>query len=186
MPQNVSSKLPEMSHAKALAIGGVCVAMAFVLNQISLFRMPQGGSVTPASMLFVALAAYWLGPSKGILVGVSVGLLNTVTGAWFVHPVQYLLDYPLAFGALGLAGFFRHSKWGLQIGYIVGVLGRFTSVYLAGVIFWGQYAPEGQSPWLHSAIYNISYIGIELTASLLIISIPPVTAAINRLSKQLA
>ena len=35
----------------AIATGGVCIALSFVLSQIKLFEMPQGGSVTPASML---------------------------------------------------------------------------------------------------------------------------------------
>jgi len=173
----------QMSKTKMLIIGAICVALAFVLNQISP-SMPQGGSITPASMLFIVLAGYWLGPAHGILAGIVMGLLDTIVPpVWFVHPVQYMLDYLLGFGALGLAGFFRNMKYGLQIGYIVGVLGRFVCVFFAGVVFWGQYAPEGQSPWLYSFIYNISYIGPEMVLTLIIISVPVVKHTIDRLGK---
>ena len=171
-----------MSKTKVLAVSAICVAVAFVLNQISP-SLPQGGSITPASMLFIVLIGYWFGAEKGILAGFVMGLLDTVTGAWFVHPVQYILDYLLGFAALGLSGFFRNMKHGLYIGYIVGVIGRFICVYLAGVIFWGHYAPEGQSPMLYSFIYNITYIGPEMVLTLIIISIPAVKNAIDRVTK---
>ena len=172
-----------MSNTKVMVVSAICVALAFVLNQISP-SMPQGGSITPASMLFIVLVGYWFGPSKGILAGFTMGLLDTVTGAWFIHPVQYMLDYLLGFAALGLSGFFKNFKHGLHIGYIVSVIGRFICVYLAGVIFWGEFAPEGQSPFLYSFIYNISYIGPEMVLTLIIISLPAVKKGIGRLSTE--
>ena len=38
-------------HSRSLSMGAMCVAIAFVLSCIRLYRMPQGGSITPASML---------------------------------------------------------------------------------------------------------------------------------------
>ena len=43
-------------NAKMLACGALCIAMSFVLSYIRLLHMPQGGSITPASMLPVMLA----------------------------------------------------------------------------------------------------------------------------------
>ena len=172
-----------MSKSKLLAIASICVALAFVLNQLSLYRMPMGGSVTPFSMLFIVLAGYWLGPLYGILSGVALGLLDTITGATVVHPLQYLLDYILGFGALGLSGFFRKMKFGLQIGCFVGVMGRFVMVFLSGYFFFYMWAPEGMSPALNSFLYNITYIGPELAATLVVISIPVVKNAIDRVTK---
>ena len=34
-----------------LANAAICMALSFVLSYIRLFKMPQGGSVTPASLL---------------------------------------------------------------------------------------------------------------------------------------
>ena len=172
------------SKARSIAYCAVCIALAFLLNQVSLFRMPYGGSVTPASMLFIVLAGYWLGPVYGILAGVSKGLLDTITGAWVIHPIQYALDYLLGFGMLGLSGFFRKMNFGLQIGYIVGVFGRFVMVVTSGVVFW---ADMTQMDWagalVFSLMYNITYIGPEAAVTLVIIGLPSVRYAINSVTK---
>jgi len=82
-----------------------------------------------------------------------------------------------------LAGFFRKMNFGLQVGYIVGVMGRFVMVFLSGVIFFAHYAPEGQHVFIYSAIYNITYIGPELVVSLIIISLPSMKHAIDVVTK---
>ena len=175
------------SKARCIAYCAVCIALAFMLNQVSLFRMPYGGSVTPASMLFIVLAGYWFGPLYGILAGITKGLLDTITGAWFVHPIQYLLDYLLGFGMLGLSGFFRKMNFGLQIGYIVGVFGRFVMVTTAGVVFWADMAQVGFTGALtFSLIYNITYIGPEAAVTLVLIGLPSVRHAINSVTRTVA
>jgi thiamine transporter len=176
-------KNAHVSRAKVLTVCAVCIAMAFTLNQVSLFRMPQGGSVTPFSMMFVVLAAYWFGPVWGIISGVSMGLLDTITGATVnpINPlVSYILDYPVAFGMLGTAGFFRKWKFGLQIGFIAGVLGRYASVFLSGWIIWGELLPGSA---VFSLIYNATYIAPELIATLVIISLPAMKHAIDAVTK---
>jgi len=144
----------------------------------------MGGSITPGGMLFIALAGYWLGPARGMLVGITVGLLGTITGVWFLHPVQYMLDYLVGYGALGLAGLFRKLPHGLQIGYAAGAFMRFVSVFFAGWIFWGHYAPEGQHPAIYSALYNITYVGVEALITLFIISSPVVKGTIDRITRE--
>ena len=42
---------------KMLALGAVCMALSSVLSMVKLFDMPQGGSVTAASMLPLMLFA---------------------------------------------------------------------------------------------------------------------------------
>lgn len=167
-------------NVRVLTVCSACVALALLLSNVKLFVMPQGGSVTACSMFFIVLAGYWFGPVTGFLTGVALGLLQLALGAYVVHPVQLLMDYPLAFGALGLSGFFRKMKFGLPIGYIVGVTGRFLMSFLAGFIFFSSYAPEGQWPVLYSAIYNFSYIWPEALFTLVVISIPAFRQAIDR------
>jgi thiamine transporter len=179
-----------MSHAKVIAVGAVCLALAFALNQVSLFRMPLGGSITPFSMAFIVLAGYWLGPVYGIVTGVAMGLLDIATGAT-LHPgnplLSALMDYPLAFGALGLSGLFRKMKHGLIIGYIGGVLGRFAFVFASGFIIWGGMldgAMNDGAVWF-SFTYNMAYIAPEAIASLIILSLPAVRGAINVVTRQI-
>lgn len=169
---------------KQLVYSAVAIALAVVCSMIKLFELPMGGSITLLSMLFVVLIAYWYGPYVGIMTAVAYGLVQFVMEPIFYTIPQMLLDYPLAFGALGLAGFFSRKKWGLQIGYIVGVIGRFIFATISGVIFFAAYAPEGMSPLAYSAGYQASYLVPEAVVTLIIICIPPVAKALAQVKKQ--
>lgn len=92
---------------RSIAYGAICLALSFGLSYIRLFHMPQGGSITPASMLPVMLYAYIFGTKKGVFVGVAYAGLQSIQDLFFVHPLQYILDYPAAFMLLGLVGFAR-------------------------------------------------------------------------------
>ncbi|MDR1530772.1 MAG: energy-coupled thiamine transporter ThiT [Clostridiales bacterium] len=166
---------------KKLTFSAVCVALAIVLSQLNLFTMPQGGSVTLCSRLFIVLVAYWYGPAAGFAAGIAQGLLTLFFGASIIHPAQFALDYVLSYGALGLAGFFRKMKRGLAIGYIAGCAGQFLCNFLAGAIFYAQYAPEGQNVLIYSAVYNLSYLLPEMALTLVIISIPAVRSVLDRI-----
>ena len=142
--------------AKSMAYAALSIALAFVLSYIKLFEMPQGGSVTLCSMLPIMLfaAAYGVGP--GMLVGAVYGLLQYLQGGWFVHPIQFLLDYPLAFALIGLAGLYTvlpkaWSKWSLYVAMIIGAIGRAFSATLAGILYWET------APWA-SLVYNGTYL----------------------------
>lgn len=169
---------------KQLVYSAVAIALAIVCSMIKLFEMPMGGSVTLLSMLFIVLIAYWYGPYVGIMTAVAYGLVQFVTEPIFYTIPQMLLDYPLAFGALGLAGFFNKKKWGLQIGYAVGVLGRFVFATISGVVFFASYAPEGMNPLVYSAGYQASYLLPEAVITLILISIPQVSTAVTQVKKQ--
>lgn len=169
---------------RQLVYSAVAIAIAVVCSMIKLFEMPMGGSVTLLSMLFIVLIAYWYGPYVGIMTAVAYGLVQFVTEPIFYTIPQMLLDYPLAFGALGLAGFFNKKKWGLQIGYIAGVIGRFVFATISGVVFFASYAPENMSPLVYSAAYQASYLIPEAVVTLIIICLPPVANALARVKKQ--
>ncbi len=181
--QRNSSKKTALT-TKQLVYSAVAIALAVVCSMIKLFEMPMGGSVTLLSMLFIVLIAYWYGPYVGIMTAVAYGLVQFVTEPIFYTIPQMLLDYPLAFGALGLAGFFHKKKYGLQIGYVVGVLGRFLFSTASGVIFFASYAPEGMNPLVYSMGYQASYLIPEAVVTLIIISIPPVAKALAQVKKQ--
>lgn len=163
---------------KKLIFSAMAIALAVITSYIKLFEMPMGGSVTLFSMLFICLIGYWFGPTSGIITGVAYGFLQFVLDPYFVTLPQVLVDYPLAFGALGLSGFFTNKKFGLPIGYIVGVFGRYLFAILSGVIFFGAYAPKGWNPFVYSAVYNGGYLAAEAILTLFILSLPPVKRAL--------
>ncbi len=132
------------------------------LSYIKIWEMPRGVSITLGSMVPVLLISFRRGPKVGVFSGVVFGLAQMLLDGWFYSPVGMFLDYPLAFGALGLAGIFRKTP---LIGVVVSLATRFLSHFISGVVFFGMYAPEGMSPIVYSAIYNGSYMLPEMVIS---------------------
>ena len=142
--------------AKSMAYAALSIALAFVLSYIKIWRMPNSGSVTLASMLPLMLFAASYGVGPGLLAGAAYGMLQYLQGGWFVHPIQFLLDYPLAFALIGLAGLYKFlpkawSKWSLYAAMVLGALGRCLSATLAGIFYWDT------APWA-SLVYNGAYL----------------------------
>jgi thiamine transporter len=121
--------------------------------------MPESGSIN-LGMLPIFWLAIRRGPKIGIFAGAVFGFVDIIVSpSSIVNPVQFILDYPLAFACLGFAGFFRKfTRVGPAIGVIVGGFGRFLCHFVSGYIFFSMYAPEGMNPLLYSAVYNATYM----------------------------
>lgn len=158
----------------------ILLAISFVLNHITLLKMPQGGSVTAFSMFAIFLVSYLFGSRQGILAGMAYGMLDLVLGPYIVHPMQLFLDYPLAFGAIGIGGLLRNRKFGIITGYLIGVLGRYLVVVLSGIIFWGEYVAEGFNTVTWSFFYNMTYMLPEAVATVAILLVPQVRSVFDR------
>lgn len=172
---------------RQLVFSSAAMALAIVTSMLKIFELPFGGSITLFSMLFIVLIGYWYGPKAGLMTGFAYGLLQFVLDPIFYSIPQMFVDYPLAFGALGLSGFFSNKKYGLWIGYVVGILGRFVFSYLSGLLFFAAYAEgSGMSAPVYSLCYNGSYIGAEGIITLIVISIPPVTNGLKYIKKMTA
>ncbi|MBQ9438947.1 MAG: energy-coupled thiamine transporter ThiT [Lachnospiraceae bacterium] len=186
-----------------LVFCAVCIALAFATGQIKLFHLPMGGSVRAFSMFFTCLAGYLFGPIPGLVSGLAQGALNFfMSPDEIVSPIQVACDYFFAYAALGLSGFFWKmragvrisfghtdekgdfkSRWGitfsgLEIGYLVGVTGRYIFAVISGVAFYAAYAPEGMNPLAYSMAYNAIYIYAEAAITIILLSLPPVRRGI--------
>lgn len=170
------------SNTRRLVFCAAAMALSFVTSNLKLWYMPMGGSVTLLSMFFISLTGYWFGLKAGLLTAVSYGLLQLILDPYILSLPQLLLDYIFAFGALGLSGFFANKKNGMYKGYILSVLGRFAFTFLSGVVFFGAYAADyGMSAPVYSFCYNGAYIFAEAILTLIVIALPPVKNALNRL-----
>ena len=166
--------------AKQLTFSAMAIALAMVTSMLKLWDMPMGGSVTLLSMLFITLIGNWYGFGVGLTTALAYGILQLVVDPYIISLPQMLIDYVLAFGALGLAGVFCKSKYGLIKGYILGILGRFAFSTLSGYIFFPTFMPEFfDSALVYSICYNGAYIGAEALLTLVIISLPPVRKALD-------
>ena len=168
--------------SRRIAMGAMCIAIAFVLSCIRLYRMPQGGSITPASMLPLVLFMVACGPLQGFVVGCAYGLLQLISDPYVIHPVQLLVDYPLAFGAMILGCLAMllpvNKRWKLPLAVLLAGIGRYIMAVLSGSIFFAEYAGE-QNAWIYSLGYNISYLGPDTVVCMIVACIPGMSRLVD-------
>jgi thiamine transporter len=159
---NKSEKYDSFKNPRVLAEMAIFIALGTALSFIIIYMLPQGGSITLASMVPLLWLAIRRGPKIGITAGVIYGMIQLIILPYVINPVQLLLDYPLAFGVLGLAGFFTKRP---VLGAAVGISMRFLMHFIAGVVYWAPvYAPT-LNPFAYSAVYNGSYLLPEFLIS---------------------
>jgi len=184
-------------RVRLIAEIGLAVALAIALNALFFlllpFRMPFGGSLS-LIMLPIVFIALMRGPLAGILTGILVGFSDLMFDPFVISIPQMLLDYPIAYGLVGLAGLFALRKEQQQqrpavqkliafaiAGTIIGGLARLAAHVLSGVIFFAQYAPEAQNVWVYSIAYNATFMGpnIALVAICTAIAFPLVRYVVD-------
>ncbi|MGW8750798.1 MULTISPECIES: energy-coupled thiamine transporter ThiT [Bacillus cereus group] len=173
------------TNLQAMIESAILAAFALVIDilPLSIKISATGGSISFA-MIPIFIIAYRWGFKMAFLGGLIWGLLQIVVGdAIIVTPIQVLIEYFVAFAFIGFAGlFYRPIQKALLnnegkkvIGYIilatfVGSFARYFCHFIAGIIFWGQYAPKGQSAVLYSLIFNGStMIGSYILCTVLLI-----------------
>lgn len=180
------------TSSKSIAYAGVCIALSFALSYLRIAKMPQGGSITVASLLPLMVYAFMFGTKKGIFAGMIYGVMQAVQDTYILHPAQFLLDYPVAFAAIGLAGAFANVKSleklpqvQFALGAIVAGVGRFVSHLLSGIFAFGAFAPEGQSAFTYSLIYQSSYVFpdllIVIVAGVIVFSAKSFTSQVRKI-----
>lgn len=150
----------------------LAIALAAVLNTLKIYRMPNAGTVS-----FVMLPIIIIALRRGLVAGLVTGALYGVVDFFIdpyppVHWIQPLLDYPVAYAAVGLAGL-AAGLWrygtrdaiggkALAVGIACAIAGaaRYAIHTVSGYVFFAEYAPAGQNPLIYSAIYNL-YVPIS-------------------------
>jgi thiamine transporter len=155
-------------RVKILAEATVFIALTIVLKDAlpSLYHMPQGGSVTIAGLVPLLWFALRRGIKYGVFAGVVYGMIHAILpGSYIIHPIQGLLDYPLAFAALGLAGAMKKTP---IVGIAVGIVGRFLCSFAAGIVYFTSFSIDGV---IGSATYNGIYLIPEFIITAIVIYI---------------
>ena len=150
-------------RVRALCEGAIMLALALVLNLLSksiFANLPQGGSISLAMFPLLLIAHRW---------GWGYGLLDMLLDGGYAWGWQsILLDYLVAYTALGLGGFFRGKAWGMFPCVVLGSLGRFAVHYVSGITLYRIIEPTGiegleglgmfTNPHLYSLVYNGVYM----------------------------
>jgi thiamine transporter len=174
---NQKQETRQFFSTKILAEIIVLVSSAGALSLIShsFFRLPQGGSINLGMIpiFWLALRRGWI---IGIFAGAVFGVVDMTIEPFIVNPIQFILDYPLAFAALGVAGLLR--KYAV-VGVALGGFGRFVCHFVSGIVYFSDYAPEAMSPLVYSAIYNGTYIIPSIIICAMIIGILQKSKTLN-------
>ncbi len=144
----------------------IAAVIAFLVSLIPIEIGPSFGiQVSLAAIYIVALRR---GVRVGVLSGFLLGLIKFISGfASILTPIQGIIEYIFAFALAGLAGLLavkvkeavdgqQEKQLFLYIGLatLMAIVTEYFVHFLAGVVFWGQFAPDGMSPWVYSGIMN--------------------------------
>ncbi|MBQ6702360.1 MAG: energy-coupled thiamine transporter ThiT [Clostridia bacterium] len=192
---------------RKMAECAIMIAASVMLSMIKIYEAPLGGSVTLFSMvpLMVVSLRHGIGWGLGSSFIFSVIKLWLGAGNFAYVPtvrgivVVIVLDYLLAYTAIGFAGAFRKIRFtksersGLLISTYLGVLFacivRFVSHFVNGAVVWYEITKNGEwndyvqtvGMWLYSFVYNITYLGPETVMAL--IAVPVIVTVLGIMKK---
>ena len=173
------------TKTKQLTESAMLIAIAVVLELVGKMvfpPMPFGGQLTLVSMLPIVLVSYRHGVKWGQVTGLAYGLVQMALGAGTVTAafqpgyfgdgtmignaiVMCLMDYILAYTALGLGGCFRNRiqrpGTALMLGSLVALGGRYLAHILSGYILFSGWAEwfftqDGFPAWGAALVGNLS------------------------------
>ena len=150
------------------------LALSTILAELAVVPFPLGGSVTIFSQVPMVVISYRYGVKWGIFSGLAMGVIQALFGlnniTYFKEIVSCLIvllvDYIIAFGALGLGGMFRkiikNQPIYLALGGAVVSVMRFLCHFVSGVTIWADYTNGAKEVLLYSLGYNGGYMLPEL------------------------
>lgn len=137
----------KMSDTRSIVYGAISIALSFALSYARIFKLPQGGSVTFASLLPLMVYCCMFGTRRGLIVCTIYGVLQALQDPYIIHPMQFLLDYPLAFGLIGVSGIFMEKGVfkdkkvvAFLLGGVIAVVLRYACHVCSGVFAFADYA----------------------------------------------
>lgn len=169
------------NRTRILVEGALMIALSTVLSYLTIFKFPQGGSIS-LEMMPLILMGMRNGTVWGCFTGLVHGVMQMFIGFQNVMYCQtiwsqigcILLDYIVAYAVLGLAKLlaapFQNKVVGYSISAAVCGLLRFGCSFLSGWILWGDYVPENWQPWIYSLVYNGSYMLPSIVITVFIIA----------------
>ena len=144
--------------------GALLIAASLILSYFKIQFLAYG-SINLAMIPIIVFAYRW-GVAWGVGAGAIFGTLKLIlAGGFAFNWASILLDYTLAYAAVGFAGIFKGKKWGLPAGAFAGCFARYLVHFVSGITIYAITAPTEVmglmtgNIWVYSLLYNISYMG---------------------------
>jgi len=205
------------NKTKRLTQSAMLLAVAIVLELVSKMFIPEqpfGGQLTVVSMLPIVLVSYRYGMKWGFFTAFTYALLEMAIGGKTVAAafqpgyfgdsamvgnalLMCVLDYLVAYTALGLGGIFRHriKKPGtaLACGSLVALGARYIAHVASGYILfsgwaewyftqegfpaWGAQLVSALQPEMLGLVYSLVYNGMYMVPEMLFTAVAAVLIA---------
>ena len=165
------------NNLKRLVVTAIMIALGTALSFIRI-QMPLGGEITLLSLVPIALISIEYGVTWGLFGAfvyslIQMGIQLSLIFTWGLSPAAVVgtivLDYILAYTAVGLSGLFRKKGIpGVCAGIAIALLTRFVLHVISGTIIFDVWMPEGWSnPFVYSLCYNAVYIVPEMVLTMI-------------------
>lgn len=166
--------------AEVAIFSALALALDFICGLYLSFAWLNGGSISIA-MVPIFIMCYRWGPKGGLLTALITGVIQLLWSSYMVHPIQVILDYPLAYLSCGAAslffnqvknnkGFMRHLY--ICTGTLIGCVLRLVCATISGCLFW-------ETPFWGSVSYNATYLLPSMVICMVITCI--VVQSLNKL-----
>ena len=147
------------------------VILDLIFKNIPFLDMPMGGSAS-LTMLPIFVISFRRGPKWGIICGAVYSVINLLFDGKLYHWTSIFFDYLIAFGVLGIAGYFKvllgDNKVKNSLVFIIGTffatLGRFVCATLSGMIAF-------ETPFVASMVYNAPYIFVSMIMCIIVLEL---------------
>ncbi len=172
MNSRVSSRGKSKKAISSITISSLLFATAIVLkvlaNLIPFLNFPNGGTVSFVLVPLVLIGLF-CGPIWGLVLCTAFGGIDIFLGGGMgYHWLSLLLDYFVAYGLVGLTGFFsklfyQKRSWVPIVAVTIGGLLQFLGSFFSGIIVWtsafdatGVITPDFS---LEAITFSITYNG---------------------------
>ena len=155
----------------------MAISMALILNFITIFRMPFGGSVTFGHMVPLVFFAFQNGAISGFYIGFIYGVVKALLSFSIIPSknivifvLAFLLDYIIPYASVGVSYFIskkicKSKNLILILTCVITNIFKLMSTVVSGVFIWKEYLPSNMNLWVYSIVYNSLYVVPEALIS---------------------
>lgn len=157
------------SEIKISVYSAFIVAICFVLDVFTVFKMPFGGSIKISPMLPLIFLSFKYGHRGGGKAGLIFGILKlifnfhmpfsqSIVSYLAVIVLEYILPYYLAGISELYSKLFKKDMYNFISAIVISEFFKFILNTVSGVFVWNDYLPMGSYLVTYCVIYNAFHI----------------------------